>query len=146
MGGTFCNCSTPSKNEDALLQEAKTKQNTSKRRSNESEDCNEILVKQNMGETKEDKYEEEAKAKAEEYIKKEKEKLGRLRAKFNEVIEGGGAQMKLVERYGEHIKPYEHDIMVFIEANKNELFEEKQTNEDACVKRVNFVSKVYTKW
>eukprot|EP01084_Bolivina_argentea_P123545 218935_1 len=47
MGGTFCNCSTPSKNEDALLQEAKTKQNTSTRRSNESEDCNEIPVKQN---------------------------------------------------------------------------------------------------
>eukprot|EP01083_Nonionella_stella_P124526 376070_1 len=61
-------------------------------------------------------------------------------------IEGGGAQMELVERYGEHIKPYEHDIMVFIEANKNDLFEEKQSNEHVRVKRVKFVSKVHAKW
>eukprot|EP01083_Nonionella_stella_P305559 1066391_1 len=39
-------------------------------------------------------------------------------------IKGGGAQMKLVERYGERIKPYEHDIMAFIEANKKDLFED----------------------
>eukprot|EP01084_Bolivina_argentea_P056964 104161_1 len=61
-------------------------------------------------------------------------------------IEGGDEQIKMVERFGDDIKPYAHDIVAFIEVNKKDLFEEKQTNEDACVKRVNFVSKVYAKW
>eukprot|EP01083_Nonionella_stella_P072351 195038_1 len=61
-------------------------------------------------------------------------------------IKGGGAQMKLVERYGERIKPYEHDIMAFIEANKKDLFEEKQSNEHVRIERVKFVSKVHAKW
>eukprot|EP01083_Nonionella_stella_P171792 587675_1 len=61
-------------------------------------------------------------------------------------IDGGVTQMKLVERYGERIKPYEHDIMVFIEANKNDLFEAKQSNGHARVERIKFVSKVHAKW
>eukprot|EP01083_Nonionella_stella_P305557 1066383_1 len=61
-------------------------------------------------------------------------------------IEGGDEQIKMVERFDDDIKPYAHDIVAFIEVNKKDLFEEKQTNEDACVKRVNFVSKVYAKW
>eukprot|EP01083_Nonionella_stella_P122949 370180_1 len=61
-------------------------------------------------------------------------------------IEGGDEQIKVAERFGNDVKPYAHDIATFIAVNKNEVFEEKQTNEDACVKRVIFVSKVYTKW
>eukprot|EP01083_Nonionella_stella_P232724 820635_1 len=61
-------------------------------------------------------------------------------------IDGGDGKLKVVARFCDDIKPYAHDIVAFIEVNKNELFEEKQTNDDACVKRVNFVSKVYTKW
>eukprot|EP01083_Nonionella_stella_P146172 459344_1 len=61
-------------------------------------------------------------------------------------IEGGDDQIKVVARCGNDIKPYVHDVLAFIEVNKNDLFEEKQSNEDACVKRVNFVSKVYAKW
>eukprot|EP01083_Nonionella_stella_P183891 665686_1 len=61
-------------------------------------------------------------------------------------IDGGDGQIKVVPRFGDDIKPYAHDIVAFIEVNKNDLFDEKQVNEDACVKRVIFVSKVYTKW
>eukprot|EP01083_Nonionella_stella_P181611 651135_1 len=63
-------------------------------------------------------------------------------------IDGGAhPQIKVVERYGEHIKPYQNDIATFIEANKKDLFEEeKQTNEDTRVDRLYFVSQVYTKW
>eukprot|EP01083_Nonionella_stella_P061325 159837_1 len=60
-------------------------------------------------------------------------------------IDGGDGQIKVVARLCDDIKPYAHDIVAFIEVNKNELFEEKQTNEEACVNRVNIVSKVYTK-
>eukprot|EP01083_Nonionella_stella_P282404 960994_1 len=61
-------------------------------------------------------------------------------------IDGGDGKTKVVARFGDDIKPYAHDVVAFIEVNKKDLFEDKQTNEDACVKRVNFVSKVYTKW
>eukprot|EP01083_Nonionella_stella_P078222 213919_1 len=59
---------------------------------------------------------------------------------------GIDAQIKVVARFGDDIKPYAHDIVAFIEVNKNDLFEEKQSNEHARVKRVKFVSKVHAKW
>eukprot|EP01083_Nonionella_stella_P215203 774736_1 len=61
-------------------------------------------------------------------------------------IDGGRPQMKVVERYGEHIQPYANDITTFIEANKKDIFEEKQSHEDTRVERLYFVSQVYTKW
>eukprot|EP01083_Nonionella_stella_P093319 261504_1 len=36
--------------------------------------------------------------------------------------------------------------MAFIEANKKDLFEEKQSNEHVRIERVKFVSKVHAKW
>eukprot|EP01083_Nonionella_stella_P283629 965400_1 len=61
-------------------------------------------------------------------------------------IDDDDEQLKVVERFGNDIKPYARDIMAFIEVNKKDLFEGKLSNEDACAKRVKFVSKIYSKW